>query len=172
MSRLSLVRYSSNYYRNIFRHHIYFIKSFNKKSVKISYSCMRSMSSIISAHSCSTLNPPKTSFGCNCRNRSMCPLQSKCLSPNIVYQADITNNVDDQRRVCLGLSETYLKDRFRNHVRNFNNEIHYNKTELSKYVCDLKRNKKEPHITWINACKVVYGTPKQSFCRLCLKEKL
>ena len=148
-----------------------FHKIFNKMSVKISYSCMHSMSSIISAHNCSTLNPPITSFGCNCRNRSMCPLQNKCLTPNIVYQADITNNVDDERRVYLGLSETPFKDRFRNHVRDFNNEIHYNKTELSKYVWDLKRNNKEPHITWTIVCKV-YGIPKRNFCRLCLKEKL
>ena len=45
-----------------------------------------------------------------------------------------------------GLSETPFKDRFRNHVRDFNNEIHYNKTEIFKYVWDLKRNSKEPHI--------------------------
>ena len=89
------------------------------------------MNSIISEHNCSTLNPPKTSFGCNCRNRSMCPLQNKCLTPNIVYLAEITNNVDDERRVYLGLSETPFKDRCRNHVRDFNNEIHYNNTELS-----------------------------------------
>ena len=63
-----------------------FHKIFNKKSVKISYICMRSMSSIISAHNCSILNPPKTSCGCNCRNRSMCTLQNKCLTSNIVYQ--------------------------------------------------------------------------------------
>ena len=60
------------------------------------------------------------------------------------------NNVDDDRRVYLGLSETPFKDRFRNHVRDFNIEIHYNQTELSKYVRDLKRNNKEPHITWTN----------------------
>ena len=54
-----------------------FHKIFNKKSVKISYSCMRSMSSNIFVHNCSTLNPPNTSFGCNCRNRSMCPLQKQ-----------------------------------------------------------------------------------------------
>ena len=93
---------------------------------------MRSMSSIISAHDCSTLNLPKTSFGCNCRDISMYQLQNKCLTPNIVYQAGITNNVDDKRRVYLGLSETLFKDRYRNHVRDFNNEIHYNKIELSK----------------------------------------
>ena len=119
---------------------------FNKKSVKISYSCMHSMSSIISAHNCSTLNPSKTSFGCNCRNRSMCPLQNKCLTPNIVYQAEVTNNVDNERRVNLGLSQIPFKDRYRNNVGDFNNEIHY-KTELSKYVRDLKRNNKAPHIT-------------------------
>ena len=100
----------------------------------------------------------------------MCPLQNKCLTPNIIYQADITNNVDDEKRVYLGLSETPFKDRYCNHVRDFNNEIYYNKTELSKYVRDLKRNK-EPHITWTIVCKV-YGNLKQNFSRLCLKEKL
>ena len=83
-----------------------FDKIFNKKSFKISDSCMRSMSSIIPAYNCSTLNPLKRSFGCNCHSRSMCPLQNKCLTPNIVYQAEITNTVDDEKRVYLGLSET------------------------------------------------------------------
>ena len=104
------------------------------------------MSSIICAHNCSTLNPSKTSFGYNCQNRSMCRLQNKCLTPNIVYQADITNNVHDERRVNLRLSQITFKDRYCNNVGDFNDEIHY-KTELSKYVRDLKRNNKEPHIT-------------------------
>ena len=132
---------------------------------------MRSMCCSISAHNHSILNPLKTSFGCNCQNRSVCPLLNKCLTSNIVYQADIINNVDDERRVYLGLSETPFKDRYRNHVRDFNNEIHYNKTELSKFVWDLKRKNKEPHITWTIVYKV-YGNPKWNFCRLCLKEKL
>ena len=129
------------------------------------------MSSIISAHNRSILNPPKTSFGCNCRTRNMCPLQNKCLTPNIVYQADITNNVDDERRVYLDLSETPFKDKYHNHLRDFNNEIHYKKTELSRYVWDLKRHNKELHITCTIVCKV-YSNPKWNFCRLCLKQKL
>ena len=84
---------------------------------------------------------------------------AKYLTPNIVNQADITNNVENERRVDLGLSETPFKDRYRNHVRDFKNEIQCNKTELSKYVWDLKRNNKEPHITWTIACKV-YGNSK------------
>ena len=101
----------------------------------------------------------------------MCPLQNKCLTPSIVYQAGITNNVNDERRVYLGLSETPFKNRHHNHVRAFNNEIHYNKTVLSKYMWDLKCNNKEAHITWTVVCKGC-GNPKRNFCRLCLKDKL
>ena len=132
---------------------------------------MRNMSSVTYAHNRSILNPPKTSFGCNCQNRSMCPLQNKCFAPNMVYQADVTDNVDDEKIVYLGLSETPFKDRYRNHVTDFNNEIHYNKTEVSKYVWELKCSNKELHITWTIFCKV-YGNSKRNFCRLCLKKKL
>ena len=62
-----------------------FHKIFNKNTVKISYSCMCNMNSIISAHNRSILNPPKTSYGCNCRDDTNCPLQNQCLTPNIVY---------------------------------------------------------------------------------------
>ena len=99
---------------------------------------MRNMGSIVSAHNRSILSPPKTNFGCNCRNKNTCPLQNKCLTPNIIYQADVTNNVDEERRVYFGLAETPLKERHRNHVRDFKHEIYYNSTELSKYVWDLK----------------------------------
>ena len=90
---------------------------------------------------------------------------------NIVYQSDITNYVHDERRVYIGSCETPFKDRYRNHVRDFNNQIYYNKTELSKYVWDLKRNNKDLHVTWTIVCKV-YSNLKQNFCTLCLKEKL
>ena len=46
---------------------------------------------------------------------------------NVSHQISSTrqtsNNVDDERRVDLGLSETPFKDRYCNHVRDFNNEI-------------------------------------------------
>ena len=109
-------------------------KFFNKRSVKISYSCMRCMSSVISAHNCSILNPPKASFGCNCQNRKMCQLQNKYRAPNIVYQAGITDNVDDERRVYLGLSEAPFKGRYRITLgvltlrQDLTRRLNYNKT--------------------------------------------
>ena len=73
--------------------------------------------------------------------------------------------------IYLSLSETPFKDRYRNHVRDFNDETHNNRTKVSKYVSDLKQNNKEPHITWTIIFKI-YGTPKRDFCRLCLKKLL
>ena len=68
------------------------------------------------------------------------------------------------KKVYLGLSENHFKDRYRNHARDFNNEIHCNKTELSKYVWDLNRKNKRPHVTCTIVSKV-YDNPKQNFCR-------
>ena len=50
---------------------------------------MRSMSSVISAHNCSTLNPPKTSFGCNCQKRSMSVAKQM---PHTKYRLPVRHN--------------------------------------------------------------------------------
>ena len=68
------------------------------------------MNSIISAHNRSILNPPKTNYGRNCRDNTNCPLQNQCLTPNIVYQADVSNNLDNEKKVYLGVSETPFKE--------------------------------------------------------------
>ena len=131
---------------------------------------MRNMSSIISAHNRSILNTPKTKYGLNFRDNTDCSLQTQCLTPNIVYQADVSNNLDNEKRVYLGLSETPFKEKCSNHVRDSKHEKYSNATELSKYVWELKRNNKATIIT----CRIarnVYGNSKHNFYRLCLTEK-
>ena len=123
------------------------------------------MNSIISARNWSILNPPKTNYGCNCRDNTNCPLQNQCLTSNIVYQADVSNNLDNENRVYLGVFETLFKERYGIHVRDSKHERYNNATELSKYVWELKRNNKVPIITWKIARKF-YGNPKHNFCRL------
>ena len=49
-------------------------KIFNRNTVKISYSCLRNISSIISSHNRNILSPKQKSFGCNCRVKDECPL--------------------------------------------------------------------------------------------------
>ena len=85
-------------------------KIFKKNAVKISYSCMRNMGSVISAHNQSLLTPNNNSFGCNCRNKSNCPLEEKCLTPKVIYQAYVTNDVDEEYKFYYGLTETSFKE--------------------------------------------------------------
>ena len=68
-----------------FPHKRLFHKCFNRNTIKISYSYMGNMNSIISARKRSILNPPKTNYGCNCRDSTNCSLQNQCLTPKIVY---------------------------------------------------------------------------------------
>ena len=62
-------------------------KLFNRNNVKLSYSCMPNIKSIINNHNKNVLqennNQNKT---CNCIKKQSCPLGNQCLTPNIVYQ--------------------------------------------------------------------------------------
>lgn len=73
---------------------------------------MRNMNSNISAHNCSSLNPPKNNYGYNCRGNTSWPYQNQHLTPNTFYQADGLNNKDNEKGVCLGVSETTFKVRW------------------------------------------------------------
>ena len=88
---------------------------FNKNTVKISYSCMNNIRSILSTHNKNILNPKQRPFDCNCRNKYNCPLDGECLRPNIIYHADITT--DNDHKFCYGTSETPFEKHYRNHTR-------------------------------------------------------
>ena len=63
-----------------------FHKIFNKNTIKISYSCIRNVSSIIALHNKSILRPKAEEYGCNCRNKESCPLQNQSLTPKVIYE--------------------------------------------------------------------------------------
>ena len=71
-------------------------KIFNKHTLKLSYSCMPNMKSIISSHNIAVLSDYHQSQTetnnkkCNCRKKDQCPLDGKCLTQNGVYQATVT----------------------------------------------------------------------------------
>ena len=73
-----------------------FHKIFNRNIVKISYCCMKNMGSIISPHIKQVLQPRNKKYGCNCRKKENCPLDKKCLTSNIIYEAQISNNANDE----------------------------------------------------------------------------
>ena len=114
-----------------------FYKIFNRNTVKLSYSRMRNMACITASHNKTILRPNIQDYGYNYRKMSECAMQSKCLTPNIIYEATVT-------RLC----ETSFKERYHNHTRSIRLQSYSKDTELSKYVWELKNENKIPFIKW------------------------
>ena len=123
------------------------------------------MKSIISCHNKQILTPKNKKVGCNCRVKNSCPLDSKRLTSELIYQADVTNNLGDEYKYYLGLAETTFKERYSNRKSSFNNKNNINSTELSKYVSSLRENNKIPSIKW-EIIKIVDSKATSSFCML------
>ena len=67
---------------------------------------MKNMGSIISSYNKQVLQPRNKNYGCNCRQKEDFPLDNKCLTPNIIYKAQITNKTNDEHEKYLGAAET------------------------------------------------------------------
>ena len=112
-------------------------KIFNRNTVKISYSCLRNISSIISSHNRNILSPKQKSFGCNCRVKNECSLNGECQTQSVIYRADVINDSNDEKKIYFGLADTTFKGRYRNH-RDFKHKKYENSTESAKYIWQLK----------------------------------
>ena len=61
------------------RNHIY-SSIFNRNKIKVSYSCMQNIKSVINNHNMKVLNnTTEIEEICNCRNKNNCPVDGKCL---------------------------------------------------------------------------------------------
>ena len=147
-------------------------KIFNRNTVKVSYSCTGNISKIIKNHNKKvTSENPEEDQGCKCRNKSICPLDGKCRSTDVVYKCIVSSEYTPDR-VYIGLAGGEWITRYRNHVKSFKHKKYAKETTLSKYVWKLKEQGKEPSYTW----SIVKSVPKYSNqtkrCPLCLYEKL
>ena len=157
------------------RHHKFY-KLFNKNNVKVSYSCMPNMKSIINGHNKKIINPqPLTNEErkCNCLNKTKCPLQEKCLTSSLVYKAKIKSTEENARqKTYYGLSKTKFKTRYANHKKTFNNPVYKTDTELSNEFWNIKNNNFSANITWEIYGKYQSYNLNTKRCALCLNEKL
>ena len=99
---------------------------------------MKNIGSIISAHHRNMLNPIVQFYGCNCRAKNNCPLNVDCLTPKIIYRADVSNDANRDEKFYFGLTDTPFKEIYRNHTRDFKYENYENSTKLAKYIWQLK----------------------------------
>ena len=157
--------------RNFPRGHILH-KVFNRNTVKLSYSCMKNISTIISSHNKNILKAKHNNNpSCNCRVKTDCPLDNKCSLKNTIYEATVTNNENDEVKYYMGAAETTFKVRYSNHKKDFNHEQYEKSTALSKYVWELKRQNITAKVTF-KTLKIGKGGPRRNFCPLCLNEKI
>ena len=98
-------------------------KIFNRNTVKVSYSCMNNVRSIITSHNTRIIRKNQTQAtsadNCNCRNKEACPLQNMCMNKDIVYKTTIsTSNAKDTKHY-IGMTSSTFKERYRNHIKSF-----------------------------------------------------
>ena len=147
-------------------------KIFNTNTVKLSYSCMPNMSSIITKHNKQLLNNKlnQSCRTCNCRSKPDCPLDGHCLTPCITYKAILTT--PDETFSYFGACEGEFKTRYNNHKKSFKNIKYKNETELSKKIWSLKESKIEHNLFWSIASKAFPYSCGSRRCDLCLTEKV
>ena len=83
-----------------------------------------------------------------CRKKESCPLDNKCLTPNMIYLAQTTNNTNEEHKRHLGGAETSFKESYSNHTRDFKHKKHIKCTKLSKYIWSLKNQGIAPIVKW------------------------
>ena len=84
---------------------------FNKNNIKFSYSSMSNISSIITGHNKLLLHTKITKYGCNCRvKKNTCSLQNQCQTTNLIYQADVENEVNNEKKIYFKLAAKTFKE--------------------------------------------------------------
>ena len=149
---------------------------FNRQTLKLSYSVMPNMKTIIDGsnktlNKTSTLKKEDNEKSCNCRQKNNCPLEGKCRAKNVIYQATVSNNTNNHVATYIGLCSTEFKTRYSNHKASFNHKNKQHHTELSKHIWKLKENNSTYNITWKILAQAQPYTNKTKRCKLCLLEK-
>ena len=96
-----------------------------------------------------------------------CPLDNKCLSSCIVYQAKVKKTGKNY----IGISEKNFKSRLSAHNFSFRHETYKNSTTLSRHVWETGQSP-EPEIEWSILKQSTGRKPCDRECQLCLEEKL
>ena len=113
-----------------------FHKIFNRKTVKVSYSCMN-MPKIIKEHNKKVKwNPCDQWSKCNCRKKAECPIEGNFQVNDLVWKCDLARTLP--KKVYLELAEEEWKSPFFNHKLSFKHKWHLKNTILSSYMWHLK----------------------------------
>ena len=155
------------------RHHKY-RKLFRRNNIKISYSCMPNMTSVIRNHNTNSLKDPTPTDikECSCRRKPECPLDKTFLSGYLVYNASVDRLDTNETKHYYGTCEKNFKERYNNYTASFRNKSKEKGTGLSKYIWELRDNYIQHNLKWCIASKAPQYICGSTKCDLCLTEKL
>ena len=146
-------------------------KIVNRNSVKLSYRTTPNMAKIISANNSKILkqleNKPEKRT-CSCPKNATCPLDGKCLTDNLIYQATVTH--DGRVNTYIGLTSSDFKTRLANHNKSFNHEKYKHETSLSTHIWALKQENFEYDLKWKIMARAKPFCPVTGVCQLCTRE--
>ena len=145
---------------------------FNKNTLKLSYSCMPNMETIIKSHNSALTktNNSTQSRQCDCRVKNECPLDNKCLTKNVVYEATVKTRSTEKRYI--GMTSCTFKRRYYGHLSSFRHEENRHSTSLSNHIWGLKKSATPYSISWKIRKQALPYSPLTDRCNLCNWEKL
>ena len=122
-------------------------------------------------HNKTILDPHSSSdFGCNCRSKENCPLDGKCQTENVIYQATVISESSEMNYI--GSCSTSFKLRYNDHMCSLRNSKYKCKTELANYIWHLKDNDTNFEIKWRILDRARPYQNGNTSCNLCLTEKM
>ena len=136
---------------------------------------MPSMNAVINGHNKKVLSEisNQNERSCNCRNPELCPVDGKCLTPGVMYQATVNSDLPRyEARIYKGITNRQFKERRKEHIKTFNNQRLRKDSKLSEEVWRIKDAGGTPQVTWTILDKCKAYTPQAKRCALCLTEKL
>lgn len=150
-------------------------KYFNRASLKMSYSTVKNMKDYISSHNRKLLQPKEVEdkLPCKCdkyKHVKECPLPGDCRTKGLVYESHVTS--ENKAMVYAGQTEREFIVRYKEHEEAIRNENSSNSTALSRYIWDLKKNKKSYTIEWKVKSRAPTFKAGSKRCMLCIREKV
>ena len=151
-------------------------KYFNRKTIKVSYSCLPNISAIISGHNQKLIQgqvakqKQEDVRECNCKaGKADCPLQGHCLQKGIIYKASLKSAVGNN--TYIGQAGNTFKERFTSHKASFKNRKYETSTALSKQIWRIKDSNLAYDLKWEKLASASTYQPKIGKCNLCNLEK-
>jgi predicted GIY-YIG superfamily endonuclease len=146
-------------------------KFYNRNTIKVSYSTMPNIGSLIQSHNKKVLgegNFPKLK-DCMCQQKGNCPLNDTCRTANIIYKAVVTLDADKSEHAYIGLTAQEFKTRFHQHTHQIEHR-EAKGTSLSEFIWKQKDQDKVFNLKWSIESFAKPYCQNTKKCQLCLVE--